>query len=156
MKTSLPIIAICCTIVTATAEGEHRELGLQECPQAVQTTVRDNARAGHIDEVDVINIEGRMIYRAEIDLPRDRDLKIYVDRDGALMMTKEEILPRELPQAVLNAAHALGPVEDVEKESNGQTITYHVEIDRAGQPDLDVVFLADGSISSQTEEVDDD
>lgn len=155
MKTSLSIIAICCT-VTATAEGERRELLLQECPQAVQTTVRDNSRGGHIDEIDLISIEGRVIYRAEIDLPRDRDLKIYVDRDGALMMTIEEILPRELPEAVLHAARALGAVEDVDKESNGRTITYHVEIDRAGQADLDVVFLADGSISSETEEVDGD
>ena len=156
MRTSLSIIAICCTIVTATAGGERRDLLLQECPQAVQTTVRENARGGHVDEIDLISIDGRVIYRAEIDLPRDRDLKIYVDGDGALMMTKEEILPRELPEAVLLAARALGAVEDVDKESNGRTITYHVEIDRAGQPDLDVVFLADGSISSQTEEADDD
>jgi hypothetical protein len=155
MKTSLSIIAICCTVIAA-AGSERSDLLLQECPQAVQTTVRENARGGHIDEIDLISIEGRVIYRAEIDLPRDRDLKIYVDGDGALMMTKEEILPRELPQAVLNAARALGAVEDVDKESNGRTTTYHVEIDRAGQPDLDVVFLADGSISSQAEEVDDD
>jgi hypothetical protein len=43
-------------------------------------------------------------------------------------------------------------VDDVDKETAGQTVTYHVEIDRHGAPDLEVIVSADGAILKQTEE----
>ena len=156
MKIIPILIALACTTAFATAQVERREVRLAECPQPVQDTVNTTARGGHIDEVDVIGIEGKVIYIAEVELPRDRDLKVYVSGNGALVKTLEDISLREAPEAVRTAAQGLGgSVDDVDKETHGETVTYHVEIDRAGEPDLDVVLALNGAILSQTEETDD-
>lgn len=156
MKTIPTLIALACTTAFASAQVERREVRLADCPPEVQTTVNDNARGGRIDEVDVIGIEGKTIYIAEVELPRDRDLKIYVSGNGALVKTLEDIALREAPEAVRTAVQGLGgSVDDVDKETNGETVTYHVEIDRTGEPDLDVVLAVNGAILSQTEEADD-
>jgi uncharacterized membrane protein YkoI len=155
LKTIIATIAIAHTPAIGSAQDGRRELRLEECPRPVQAAVQDNARGGRIDDVDLIMIEGRQIYVAEVDLPRDRELKIYIAGNGSLMKTIEEILLSELPETVRDAAQALGPVEDVEKETSGQTLTYHVEIDRKGRADLEVLFSADGMILRQTEEAED-
>lgn len=156
MKTIPTLIALACTTAFASAQVERRELRLDECPHPVQATVNANARGGHIDEVDLIGIEGKTIYIAEVELPRYRDLKVYVSGNGALVKTLEDISLRESPEAVRTAVQGLaGSVDDIDKETNGETVTYHVEIDRAGDPDLDVVLTVNGAILSQTEEADD-
>lgn len=139
----------------AHGQTQRRELHLSDCPQAVQATVQANTRGGQIDEVDFISIDGKDIYIAEIDLPRDRDLKVYVSGNGSLVKTREDTLVREAPAAVRSAVQGLGAIDDVDKETTGQTVTYHVEIDRQGARDLDVVVAADGTILSQTEDNDD-
>lgn len=133
--------------------GEHRELRLEECPQAVQTTVKANARGGHIEEVDIVKIDGKETYIAEAELPDDQDLKIHVTAEGVLLKTREDIHLREAPEAVRSAVQGLGgSVDDVDKETAGQTVTYHIEIDRHGSPDLEVIVSAEGTILKQTEE----
>jgi uncharacterized membrane protein YkoI len=156
MKTTPALIAFACATALASAQMERREVHLGECPQPVQATVNANARGGHIEEVDVIGIEGKTIYIAEIALSRHRDLKVYVSGNGALLKTLEEMFFREIPEPVRTAAQGIGgAVDDIEKETRGEAVTYHVEIDRPGETDLDVVLAADGAILSQTEEADD-
>jgi len=156
MNTIKIITTLAFTTALAGAQGKSREMRLEECPPPVQSTVQANARGGNIEEVDLINIDGKVIYIAEAELPRDRDLKIYVSGNGALMKTLEEVLLRETPEAVRNAVQGLGGrVDEVNLETEGQTLSYHVEIDRQGAPDLDVVVSATGAILSQTEEAND-
>ncbi len=155
MTATHTITALVLATAIASADAERRELRLADCPEAVRTTIQANARDGVIDEVDLIAIEGKRIYIAEVDLKRGRDLKIYVNGDGALVKTREDIALRELPQAVADAVKKLGgTVDDVEKEVAGDKVTFVVEIDRQGQPDLDVVLAADGAVVSQTEDAD--
>ena len=156
MKTISALIALACTTALSSAQMERREVHLDECPQPVQATVNANASGGHIEEVDVIHIEGKTIYIAEIEQSRHRDLKVYVSGNGALLKTREELFLREVPEPVRTAAQGIGgTVDDIEKETRGETVTYHVEIDRPGEADLDVVLAANGAILSQTEEADD-
>lgn len=49
-----------------------------------------------------------------------------------------------------------GRVDDLDKITVGETVTYDADIDRTGQPDLDVLVSADGKIVRQTEDRDDD
>ena len=156
MKTIAIITVLALTTAIASARTQRREIRLTDCPQAVQSTIQGNARGGHIDEVDFISIDGKDIYIAEVELPQDRDLKVYVLGNGTLVKTLEDIALSEAPEAVGKAVHGLGgTIDEVEKETAGQAVTYHVEIDRHGAPDLGVVVSADGSILSQTEEADD-
>ena len=157
MKTIATIAALALATGIATAQTQRREIRLSDCPQPVQATIQQNSRGGHIDEVDFISIDGKDIYIAEVELPRDRDLKIYVNGGGSLVMTPEAIALRETPAAVRRAVQGLGgTVDDVDKEIAGQVVTYHIEIDRHGARDLDVVVAENGTILSQTEEADDD
>lgn len=149
MRTIPLFIALLSTPVLA---GDN-DLRLDQCPAAVQATIRENSRGGPIDDIDRIGIDGNVIYRAEIDLPQDQDLKLYIAGNGALLKVLEEISLAEAPEAVRRVAKEQGgTIDDVAKETKGQTVTYHVEIDRPGQPDLDLVLAADGAILSRTEE----
>jgi hypothetical protein len=121
MNTIKTLTALACTTLLASADIDRRELRIEDCPPAVQATVVDaNARGGVIDEVDLIAIEGKEIYIAEMELPRDRDLKIYVSGNGSLVKTREELSPRELPAFIRDVTRDYGgTLEDVEKEVAG-------------------------------------
>ena len=150
------IIALAGTTVLASADIDRRELRIESCPPAVQATVDANARGGIIEEVDLIAIDGKEIYIAEVELPRDRDLKIYVSGNGTLVKTREELSLRELPAFIRDVTREYGgTLEDVDKESAGGKVTFHVEIDRQGMPDLEVVLNAEGGVIRETEEHDD-
>lgn len=153
---TIPIItALGFTTMLASADIDRREMRLEDCPASVQSTVNANARGGIVDEVDLIAIEGKQIYIAEVELPRDRDLKIYVSGNGSLVKTREELSLREMPAFIRDAVREYGgTIDDVEKEIARGTVTYHVEIDRKGIPDIDVVLSAEGGVIREIEEND--
>lgn len=149
------IAAIGITTMFANADLE-KEVRLDDCPAPVRETLVANSRGGKIDEVDLIELGGKQIYIAEVDLPRDIDLKVYVNGDGTLVKTREDVRNDEIPGFVNTVVTELGGrLDDVEKETMGKTVTYHVEVDLAGKPDVDVVLDADGKVISKTEEIDD-
>lgn len=155
MNTITCITALALSTALDSAGIERAELRIEECPAAVQATIDTHARGGLVDEVDLIAIEGKEIYIAEVELPRDRDLKIYVSGNGSLVKTREELSLRELPAFIGDVAREFGgTLDDVEKEVAGGQVTYHVEIDRKGIPDLDVVLNAEGGVIRETEEGD--
>jgi uncharacterized membrane protein YkoI len=152
MKT--PILSLAFVAAFATAHG--REFPLGACPSAVQSAIEANARGGVIDEVDLISIEGKEIYIAEVDLPRDLDLKVYVSGNGTLLKTREDVPLASRPAFIRDAVRKHGgTIDDVEKEVTGGKVTWHVEIDRKGIPDINVVLNAEGVVISATEEADD-
>jgi uncharacterized membrane protein YkoI len=151
MKTLLLSIAFAASV---TAHG--RELQLGACPAAVQSAIEANARGGVIDEVDLISIEGKEIYIAEVDLPRDLDLKVYVSGNGTLLKTREDVPLASRPAFIRDSVREhSGTIDDVEKEVAGGKVTWHVEIDRKGIPDMNVVLNAEGVVISETEDADD-
>lgn len=153
MKTT--ILTLSSLFLAASITAHARDLHLHECPAAVQSTIEANARGGGIDEVDLISIEGKEIYIAEIDLPRDLDLKVYVSGNGSLLKTREDISLQAMPAFIRDAVREHGgTIDDVEKEIAGGTVTWHVEVERKGIPDMKVVLNAEGGVISETEDHD--
>ena len=142
MKTTILTLSsffLAATSITTSA----RDLQLHECPATVQSTIESNARGGVIDEIDLISIGGKEIYIAEVDLPRDLDLKVYVSGNGSLLKTREDISQQSMPSFIRDAVREHGgTIDDVEKEVSGSTVTWHVEVDRKGMPDMKVVLNA--------------
>lgn len=154
---SVSILALFSTGLVMTASA--KELRLADCPPAVQQIIQANARAGTIDEIDAITVEGRTLYIAEVDLPRAGNLNIHISDTGALLKTREEMRLEDVPPAVQEAVKRItsagGQVDDVEKEIANGVDTYEVEIDRPKAADLTVVFAADGNVLRQEEEISD-
>lgn len=132
-----------------------REIKLTDCPQPVQSAVTSNARDGRVDEIEMVQIEGKTVYIAEIDLKGDVDLNLHVAPDGKLVKTVEDIRLSAAPEAVRSALKALGGhVDDLDLITAGSTVTYDADVERHGQADLDVIVSADGKIIRQTEDRD--
>jgi len=158
MKMKLHIFAItfASLVITNIARADDDDIRLTSLPASVQETIQDNLRGGRVDDIDRIQIEGRTMYKVEVELQDrdDDDLKLYIAGDGALLKTREELRFNELPSAVQDAARKFGgKVDDVEKEVSQGKISYHIEVDRdddkSGDNDLKIVFAEDGSILSQ-------
>ena len=153
MKTTLLSIVI----ASLAGHAAAAEVRLADCPPAVQTTIQQHSRDGRIDEIESYSIQGKMLYVAEVELAGDRDLKIHVAADGALMKTREDSTLAEVPEAVRKAVEGKlngGVADDVDKETAGSSITYHVEIDRKGAPDTNLTIDSTGKVLSETEERD--
>lgn len=154
MKSKLILTALALTAATATATA--RELAIHECPQPVRSTIESNARGGMIEEVDWVAINGKEIYVAEVDLPRDTDLKIYVAADGQLIKIREDLAFAEAPPEVRNTLTGFGGrVDDLDRETEGTKVTYYAEIERSDQSDLKLTLDASGRVTQQYEDHDD-
>jgi hypothetical protein len=71
------------------------------------------------------------LYEVEFEI-KDRDFKAFYDKDGNLLMYKQEIRERELPKTVKKAAkanYAQYRFEDLEKIAKGTQIFYKVEME---------------------------
>jgi len=151
--------ALAALLASASLTAYAGDIDLKSCPAAVQQTIQANSRDGKLDEIDVIKIEDRTLYVADVDLPGDKDLKIHVSGEGKLLKTREDVAASELPPAVAGAVDKLaaagGRLDDVDKEVADGKTTYHVEIDRSGSADLKAVVAEDGAVLSQAEEVND-
>lgn len=146
MKTP-PLITI--LIAAFTLSLSAKEVALDKCPKEVQTTITKNLKAGTLNEVELKTVRGTTLYVADIDLPNRRDLKIYVEPNGALLKTEEEITFSELPTAVkatVKSKQGQGKIGDVDRVTFKKSITYLVEIDFDGVPDLKLTIAADGKI----------
>lgn len=155
MKLTNSIAIMALTTAFAHADIE-KDVRLADCPEPVRKTLEANAREGRIDEVELISIDDKQVYIGEVDLPEDIDLKIYVNGDGSLMKTREDVRGAAIPKFVTTAVKEMGgKADDVEREVVGNTVTYHVDVELTGKADLEVVFDSEGAVVSKTEEIDD-
>lgn len=123
----------------------------ESAPEAVRKTVISEARGGTVDEMEILRIEGRTIYIAEIERPAD--LKIYVEENGSLIRIREDISYGELPEAVRRVIDAEnGRLDDVEKQTAGGKTVYFIEIDRPDGVEVNLRLDPDGSVISRREE----
>jgi uncharacterized membrane protein YkoI len=153
-KTTLLLAALLGTVFLGAAQAaDPNEVALASCPAPVQAAIESHKQGGKLDEIKLINVEGRQLYVVDLDLAGKRDLKLHVTADGAVVKTREDVSLAQAPVAVKTAAEKLVPtgghIEDVEKEvANGKT-TYVVEIDVKNGTDIKAVFAEDGSVLSQ-------
>jgi|GEM_PF-2299527 len=156
MKTNI-IKTLGFTLITSNAVADKNEVRLHECPENVRKEITQRMQGGKLDEVKIINLQGKPVYVAEVDFTKDREVKIYVSGDGTFMKTREEIRLVQAPAAVREALFKFqGRVDDLEIEKatveGGEKVTYLAEIDRKGAPDIDVVVTPAGEVLSQQEE----
>ncbi|MCW1924985.1 hypothetical protein OKA05_20650 [Luteolibacter arcticus] len=151
--TSIRILAAIALIAPAAA----RDIRLADCPEPVRQTIQTNSRDGKIEEVEMIERQGKTIYIADIDLKGGYDLNLYVSAEGSLVKTTEDIRLAAAPEAVRTALRGLGGrVDDLDKITEGNTVSYDADIERHGQADLDVIVSTDGKVLRQTEDRDED
>ena len=155
MKLRNVLLAINCAGMSIASVGA-KDIPFSKCPPEVQATIRSHARDGKIDEVELLAIEGRRMFIADVEFPGDKELKIYVLASGTLFKTREDIRIEEAPAKVQEAAQQLvaqtGEVDDVVKmtEADGK-VSFEVEIKRPREKETKVVFSGDGTILSQKE-----
>lgn len=131
-------------------------------PAAVQETIRQHQGRGVLEYVRATTLQGKSCYVAEIELKDDRDLKLHITPDGAVLQSRKDIPLRAAPQAVREAAKGLVPqgghIDDVDEIVSGGKKTYRVEIDGrdddANDDGLDLVIGEDGVILSKTADLD--
>ena len=153
MKLKSILFLLTCAAATI-ASAAAKDIALAKCPAEVQATIRAHARDGKIDEVELLAIEGRRMFIAEVEFPGDKELKIYVLATGTLFKTREEIQIEEAPAKVQEAARQFiaqtGKVDDVVQITEaGGTVSYEVEIKRPREKEMKVLFSAEGAILSQ-------
>ena len=130
-----------------------KDLTLTDCPPVVQDAIKKNSRDGKLDDVKTHTMDGRTTYVAEIDLSKDRDLKLFISSEGVLQKYRESATLSDVPAVVRDVIKNLTPagakVDDIDKEvADGKTV-YDVEIDREKDPDIKVIIAEDGTILSQ-------
>ena len=150
------VVGSCAAFLLVVGSGFAEELTLDECPEAVKTVIVDHVKDGRLDEIERFNIEGKTIYIAEVDMAQDRDLKVYVSGSAELLKTVREVRLSEVPEPVRSAVLELeGSPDDLEQVNSEGITTYNVEMERTGEPDLEVVLSAKGAVIRQTEKVED-
>jgi len=125
------------TVLAASAQ----DIAAKDVPQAVANALTQQyANATDLDwEMDGAN------YEAEFDVKR-ADHTVLIDPSGKILMTKRDIVEKDLPQSIRTAigqkykGMRLDDMELVEKD--GKTF-YQVELDEKGTDRL-LVFAADG------------
>lgn len=148
---SIQQLAIISTLFSGTtvarADMGGRDIRFEDCPKSVQMTITENARGGTIEDVEFLTVEGRKIYIADVNLPRNQDLEVHVFGDGTLLKTREDIPLRKTPAPVRKAIRNFkGKVDDVDKEISNGKVSYQIEIDRIGRPDLHLRISKAGRI----------
>jgi uncharacterized membrane protein YkoI len=139
--------------VSAAADN-GRELALEECPDVVIDAVADTLPGARVDEVEAIRIDDRTLYVVEAKLD-GRDIDLHVSDTGAVVQRRDEIILADAPAAVSQALLSFGgEVDDLERVTEGDVVTFEAEIERDGAVDLDVIVGFDGHVISQRDELD--
>lgn len=133
------------------ADPEGQDIRFDDCPAKVKATIRANTGGGIIDDVELLRIDGRTIYIADIDIAGGRDRELFVLGNGNLLKIREDMAFRKLPEAVRKTVKTFaGRVDDVDLEISGGVKTYQVELDRYGKPDLNLLLSESGEVLDKT------
>ncbi len=151
MKT-VAILTSCVAMLAPSPKlfADDDTVNLAAYPTAVQQAIQANLQGGKLDEIKTVRIDGRTLYKVEVDLKRDRDLNLYIGGDGQIMKTRKEIALSAAPKVVRDAAKAVGgKIEEIEEVVSQGTTTYLVELEQAGDREIIVEFSETGAILSQ-------
>lgn len=152
-KVALLLATLMGTVFLGAAQADPNEVPLNSCPAPVQAAIASHKQGGKLDEIKLINVEGRQLYVADLDLAGKRDLKLHITADGTVVKSREDVSLAQAPVAVKAAAEKLVPtgghIEDVEKEVSGSKTTYVVDIDVKNGTDIKAVIAEDGTVISQ-------
>src|SRR5687768_2018119 len=71
--------------------AKDEKVRLEDCPEAVQKTIKDSAKGGRIVEVEKeTKKDGTVVYEAEIKHADGKEIEVTVAPDGTLLETEVE------------------------------------------------------------------
>lgn len=145
MKILFPILAL-----SALANASAREISLNDCPPAVRETIRQGLGGGHIDDIDLIQVNGKAKYIVDIDGPGRRDVTLRINANGKLQLTSEDLRFNDCPQPIKKAINKLVAegwrLDDIDRETSGKTVKFRVDFDGRNSRDLEVLLDAKGKV----------
>ncbi len=150
-------------LVLGTARGfESVDVALEDCPEAVQKTLRDEARGGRIDAVTKDTEDGKTLYFADV-LLGGKAYEVVVAEDGlldafALHVDDHEIGLTDCPDPVQKTLRdeAKGArIRDVSRELNLGVKVYTTEFEVGGKR-YKVMVAEDGTLTEKILQIDED
>ena len=85
------LAAVLAAALPAFADGKEEKVKLEDCPSAVQKTIKDNANGGKIVEIEKeTNKDGTVTYEAEVKKADGTEIEIVVAADGKLIEIETE------------------------------------------------------------------
>lgn len=123
--------------LSASLQAEGKDVDLKTTPEAVQQAVAAALQGGKVDDVEAMTREGKTYYKVDVDRKgadgKKQEISLFLNAEGEVLRTKEDSSLAEAPAAVQAAAKALeateGKVDDVDKITKGDKVSYMVEFD---------------------------
>ena len=70
-------------------DSKEQKVKLEDCPQAVQDTIKKAAAGGKIEEIEKETENGKAVYEADVVIDGD-EYEVKVAEDGKLLSKKQE------------------------------------------------------------------
>ncbi len=96
MLAQIKVALVAATVVLALAwpafaDGKEEKVKLEDCPAAIQKTIKDNAGDGKIVEVEKESRkDGTVVYEAEVKKSDGKTVDIKVAEDGTLIEVEDD------------------------------------------------------------------
>ncbi len=148
MKSILYPIIIAAVTTTASA----RDVRLADCPDGVQKSIESKLNGGRIDDLESEIRNGKTRFVVDIKGPGRRDLTIQLSPSGRVISESEDLTLKQLPAKVRKAIRnvvamkAGWSVDDIDQVTNSKGVSFHIDIDRRGQRDLELVISSSGRV----------
>lgn len=135
-------------------DGDYVSIG--DLPSAIMEYIAANYPEYIIDEAELDDLcNDQPVYEVELERAgEDNEPDLYFDLDGNFLFSEVDILPEDLPAAVVSSLEANYPglsiiADDVEQRNYPDgTVRYEVELSRGDDDDeVEVVVSTDGSIT---------
>ncbi len=174
-------LALCIgAVATQQTAEEEREVSIDQVPAAVKATILAQAGTGTIEDVELGNENGQVIYEADVIID-GQEIEIKVAPDGTLVAKdgendeaddegdaeetddeddeqEEQVSLADVPEAVKAAIvkEAGGnEIKEIEKETEGSRTIYSAEVAIDGQ-EVDFEIAPDGTLLGREVENQDD
>ena len=137
------------------ALADDNEIAFTKLPAPVQAAARTQLNGGEIkEEAKTVVADGRVLYVVQVDHDKSGPVLYHIDPAGAVLKSSESIELKAVPVNVQAAAkQLLGKGDELDDKARIETyngiVSYEVEIDRDGMPDLKVGISIDGVVLSQ-------
>jgi hypothetical protein len=132
-----------------------REIRLEDCPVGVQRSIEAKLEGGRVDDIESVIRNGKIRYVVDIEGPVRRDLTVHMSPSGRVIFESEDLTFRQCPVEVQKTISRLlkmkvsWSLDDIDQVTNSKGTRFHVDIDRRGRLDLDLVISSDGVVLSR-------
>ncbi|MHC4478011.1 MAG: PepSY domain-containing protein [Planctomycetota bacterium] len=109
----LVLIAVVLLVVSV---GQGKDVSLSQVPQAVRATIERETRGLEIEDIDLDNDDGKVVYEVEAENSDGRRCEMDVAEDGSLIKIDAQLRAEDLP----------APIAEAVKESVGEVVFFQI------------------------------